>query len=311
MVERCLAALFAQNGDANFEVILADNGSADFAPDVLRVRFPELKIVDNGTNLGFAAGNNRAVTAATGDWLAFINPDAFAEPDWLSAITNAIVTYPDTALFASVQVDAENPHKLDGAGDGMTFFGFPFRMGFGHKRQAFSVSEVFAPCGAAFVIRRDVFEALGGFEESFFNYCEDADLAFRARLMGHRCLLIPEAVVEHVGSATLGERSDFALYHGTRNRLWLYVRNMPLPLLLLTAPVHALLSLAILLKDALNGRRVVWRALRDGFKGLPQVWAQRGRIQKLRRVDSLRLAQSLTWNPSIIARRSLDHRRLS
>src|SRR5690606_19406548 len=105
------------------------------------------------------------------------------------------------------------------------------------------ISEVFSPCGAAFVIARDLFEALNGFDERFFLYCEDADLGYRARLQGERTLLIPEAVVAHTGSATLGARSDVALYHGYRNRIWLYAKNTPLMVIALTIVPHIVFSL--------------------------------------------------------------------
>lgn len=308
-IDRCLGSLIDQ---AAHEVIHADNGSDDVDLDELHGDYPGVRQVRNGANLGFAAGMNRAAAAATGDWLAFINPDAFLDAGWLNVMTAAIQANPDTRLFASLQGHAEKIARLDGAGDALTFFGFPYRMGFGQAVPAdLTTGEVFAPCGAAFVIHRELFHRLGGFDESFFCYCEDADLGFRARLAGEICLLIPEAKVAHIGSASTSVRSDFALYHGYRNRLWLYLKNMPLGLLLLTLPIHIGLTLAMAVKDARNGKgTLVRRALGDAWKGLRPIFVQRKIIQKARTIGSLRLAKSLTWNPMKIARRAIVLRRL-
>lgn len=306
---RCLGALSAFDA----EIILADNGSPDFDADDWRQRYPTTKVLPFNSNLGFAAGNNRAAEYATGDWLAFINPDAFADNGWLAAMQAAIAVHPNAALFTSLQRMERDPSRLDGAGDGMTFFGFPFRMGYGQPVPAgLQAAEVFAPCGAAFAIRRDVWKTLGGFDETFFTYCEDADLGFRARLSGHRCLFIPEAVVDHVGSAVLGVRSDFALYHGYRNRVWLYLKNMPAIVLWPTLPLHIGLTLFGAAADTFKGKgRIVWTALGDTVRGLGPILRARKIIMKSKRIEALRLAALLTWNPRKILSRSLDHRRLS
>ncbi len=305
---RCLDALAA----FKVEVILADNGSPGFDAGDWQRRYPAVKVLPFDSNLGFAAGNNRAAEQATGDWLGFINPDAFAEAGWLAAMQSAIAAYPDVALFTSLQRMAREPSRLDGAGDGMTFFGFPFRMGYGRPVPAgLRPADVFAPCGAAFMIRRDVWQTLGGFDASFFTYCEDADLGFRARLLGHRCLFIPDAVVDHVGSAVLGVRSDFALYHGYRNRVWLYLKNMPAIVLWPTLPLHIGLTLFGALSDTLKGKGgIVWKALADALSGLGPILRARKNIMASKRIEALRLAALLTWNPRKILTRDLDHRRL-
>ncbi len=301
-IERCLDAATKLGAD---EVILADNGSANMDLDALRAKYPSVKIIDNGDNLGFAAGNNRAAAQATGDWLGFINPDAFAEPSWLEAMRVAVQTHPDTAMFTALQIEDNDPLKLDGLGDSLTFFGFPYRSGFGQPLpQQVEARETFSPCGAAFVIRADLYRQLGGFDERFFCYCEDADLGFRARLMGHACRLVPEARIRHIGSAASGVRSDFALYHGYRNRIWLYAKNMPLGLLLLTLPIHAVVTCLGAVKDTLSGQGgLVWKAISDAFAGMGPILRDRKKIQGARRIGALRLAKVLTWNPLTIARR--------
>ncbi len=300
-IGRCLDALATFDA----EIILADNGSKDFDADAVRKTWPNTIVLPFSDNLGFAAGNNRAAETATGDWLGFINPDAFADPDWLSAMRAAIETHPGTNIFTALQLDAHDLARLDGEGDDMTFFGFPYRAGYGRAVPAqFTERQAFSPCGAAFVIRRDLFQALNGFDERFFCYCEDADLGYRARLRGETCLFVPQARVAHIGSATLGARSDFALYHGYRNRVWLYAKNTPMLLLVPTLPIHIGLTLAGAVKDALNGKAgLVCKALGDALKGLGPILRDRKRIQGQRQISALRLAKVLTWNPLKIIRR--------
>jgi GT2 family glycosyltransferase len=178
--------------------------------------------------------------------------------------------------------------------------GFPFRGGYGRPDPgALPVARVFSPCGAAMMIDRALFLDLGGFDERFFCYCEDADLGYRLGLAGETVLLAPEAVVAHEGSvSTGGRRSDFSLYHGARNRLWLYAKDTPPLLLWLTLPLHILATLGAWLRAAVQGHGgPVGRGLRDAIKGLPDILRSRRAVQGARRTSSWTLARMMVWNP--------------
>jgi N-acetylglucosaminyl-diphospho-decaprenol L-rhamnosyltransferase len=297
---RCLAALKAQSV-RGFEVILSDNGSTDGAADAAALADPSLILIENGSNLGFAAGNNRAAERARGRWLVLLNPDAYAEPGFLAALLAAAAGHPGVRCFTARQRMAADPSHLDGLGDAMTVIGFPFRGGYGQLDPgAIQAAEVFSPCGAAMMIDREMFLALGGFDERFFCYCEDVDLGYRLRLMGERVLLAPEAVVAHEGSvSTGGRRSDFSLYHGARNRLWLYVKNTPPVLLWLTLPPHLLATLGVLMRAWLQGHGApVARGLTDAAKGLPDIWRSRRHIQRRRTASAGDIARLMVWSPT-------------
>ena len=129
-----------------------------------------------------------------------------------------------------------------------------------------------------------MFKSKGGFDEDYFCYVEDVDLGFRLRLAGYRCLYVPQSVAHHVGSGTTGgQHSDFSTYHGHRNLVWTFVKDMPGLLFWLLLPLHVMLNLASLIWFALRGRGgVILRAKRDALLGLPKMWRKRQQIQKSR-----------------------------
>lgn len=282
---RCLEAVGAQTLRPR-RVVVVDNGSDDGSLAVLPRTLPGHELVALGRNTGFAAAANRAIERAGDcDFVALLNPDAFPEPGWLEALARAAAERPEHALLASRQLMAEDPSRLDGAGDVYAVSGLAWRRLFGQPAEgaALEREEVFSPCAAAALYRRDALVAAGGFEERFFCYFEDVDLAFRMRLRGHRCLYVPDAVVHHVGSAVRGRHSAFALYHGHRNLVWTWWRNMPGALLASHLPHHVAMNGATLLHFGARGLLgPVLRAKRDALRGLPAVLGQRRRLQAAR-----------------------------
>ena len=155
--------------------------------------------------------------------------------------------------------------------------------------------EVFAPCAAAALVRRDAFDEVNGFDQSFFCYLEDVDLAFRLRLRGHRCLYVPGAVVHHVGFGTTEPRSAFAIYHGHRNLVWAWVKNMPGWWLWLYAPQHLLLTLVSLVRfSAIGHTRTILRAKIDALFGLGRALSERRRVQRTRTVRTGEVVAAMT-----------------
>ena len=305
VLSRCLIQLKAQTF-TDFEIILADNGSSDGAARSAARADPSIVLLDNGRNLGFAQANNRAARAAKGQWLALLNPDAFAEPDWLARLVDATQADPDVDAFTSLQVAADDPGLLDGAGDAMTLMGLPYRMGYRRPRPAvIRAGEVFAPCGAAMLVRRETFLGLGGFEPRFFAYCEDVDFGYRLRLAGRRTRLVPDAIVAHVGSSTLGVRSDFALFHGFRNRLWCFARNTPSGLMPIALPLHVLATAALFAGCVIKGQTgPAWRGLIAGIAGFGPMRRERDGL----RGHAREVVAAMTFDPIKAARRGLDVR---
>jgi GT2 family glycosyltransferase len=302
----CLERLQAQTF-TDFEAIVIDNASPDPGDTEIAESFPSVRLVRNGENLGFARAGNQGARLARGRWFVLLNPDAFAEPDWLAELMAAAIRHPQVRSFTSRQMMADDPGMLDGLGDVMSIWGIPYRGGYMARDtgQAFE-GEVFSPCGAAMMIERALFMDLGGFYEPYFCYGEDVDLGYRLQLAGEPTLLVPTAAIHHLGSASSGGRkSEFAVFHGTRNRFWGVYKNTPWTLLPLVIPLHLAAVLFI------SSRRpnwphagIVWRAFVESLQGLPWILRDRRAVQAGRRVAISDVARAMTWDP-----RDLTYRR--
>jgi GT2 family glycosyltransferase len=315
LLDQCLTALNRQTLRFS-EIIVVDNASTDCSACGIEKRYKGVRLIQLSRNMGFAAANNAAIAeiARTKDvqWFALINPDAFAEPDWLAKLMGAATNYPKYASFATRLLAGMDSGLLDGAGDVYHVSGCAWRRGHSQKAEGrhLKVEEIFAPCAGAALYRRDAFEEVGGFDDRYFCYLEDMDLGFRLQLAGYQCLYVPDAVVHHIGSAITGKNSDFTVYHGHRNLVWTYFKNMPWPLFWLYLPQHILLNLASILYFALHGRgRVILKAKWDALKGLPRVLRQRRKVQATRRVGAWELRRLMAkglLTPYV--RRRAEHR---
>lgn len=284
----------------SFEVILLDNASGDGSADGLDADgLPAFTLMRETENHGFARGNNLAAAQARGRWLALLNPDAAARPDWLAEVLEGTMRHPGVTSFACTQLWMHDETKLDGAGDNYLGFGIPWRGGY-HRPAAEIPPEgtCFSPCGASAVYHRDTFAAAGGFDERLFCFCEDIDLGFRLRLEGGSCVFLPDAVVSHAGGGLSDKVSGFAVRYGTRNRLWVYLKCMPTALLIATLPGHIALTIAILLRGLMTGRvGDAMKGLVEAVRGLGPVWEDRRVVQAHRTASLGSLTRAMVWNP--------------
>jgi GT2 family glycosyltransferase len=299
-LERCLHALRAQTIKA-FEAIIVDNDSRDdsLARCAEHLSDPRFRLVRMFRNAGFAAGNNQGAALARAEWIVTLNPDAFPEPGWLAALSRAVREYPDVDMFGSTQISASDPSRLDGGGDAYLAIGVPWRGGYGHPTgKPEHDYETFGPCAAAAMYKAATFRHAGGFDEDFFCYVEDADLAFRIRLSGGRCVQLHDAVVRHVGGATSDSSGRFARYHGIRNLIWTFAKNVPAPMFWALLPLHVIALLTLLVKAVYRGNAApIFNGIRDAVCRLPSVWKKRQQIQEQRCTRTRDIARAFCWKP--------------
>ena len=300
MIERCLAALRLQTC-TQFATVVVDNCSNDGSAARIAIEFPEVTLLPLESNTGFAAANNYALhNTALGDWVVFLNPDAFAHPNWLANLLLASAEYPDFDGFGSRLCGDSDGLVLDGIGDSYHVSGLVWRTGHGCRVTGAHLRprEIFSPCAAAAMFRRQALESVGGFDEDYFCYVEDVDLGFRLRLLGYRSLYVPDAVVHHLGSGVVGVHSDFQLYHGHRNLVWVFIKNMPGALLWLFLPLHILLNIVTLFWFVLRGRStVIVRAKWDALTRIPHFWKKRNAVQSNRKATVWSILRLLSWSP--------------
>ncbi len=221
-LEACLAGIEAEL-EASDELIVVDNGSSDGSAELVAAQYPGIKLICSA-NGGYGRGSNLGAAAASGDYLIFLNPDTVVWPGALHALVEPIKEPGDVALATACLVYMGQPEVINACGNIVHYAGLAYCRGAGRRRRDYQVpDEVDSVSGAAFAIRRSVFEALGGFDERFFMYVEDTDLSWRARLAGYRCRYVPGAVVEH--RYRMAYSPDKAFYL-ERNRHLMLLKNL-------------------------------------------------------------------------------------
>jgi GT2 family glycosyltransferase len=269
------------------EIVVVDDASSDNTAAHLKERWPQVRVVALERNVGVTAALNRCMAEARGELVLLLNNDVELDPDCVAELEAALAAAPGAAVAAAKLRDYTHRELLDGAGDGYTWAGLPFRRGQGEvdRGQYDTDTDVFGACAAAALYRASALAAVGPFDEQFFAYNEDADWCLRAQLAGYSCRFVPTAIAYHVGSASLGPRiSEFSLYQNWRNQLWTVAKCYPAAALVRHAPDLVAGQLANLLV-ALRQRCVgAWlRAWRDALAGMPSALRKRRAIQRSRR----------------------------
>jgi GT2 family glycosyltransferase len=238
LLRSCLQSLTQQNLNQSFEVVVIDNGSDDGSADMVLREYGKstkfgVQLIRNSDNRGFCAANNQGFAASHTEFVALLNNDAEAEPDWLEKLVSAFDGRPEVGMAASKILVYEDPRRIDKAGHLIYPDGQNRGRGSGEldRGQYDRVEEVLWPDGCAAMYRRAMLDQIGGFDEDFFAYADDAELGLRGRIAGWKCLYIPDAVVRHHRGATLGVRSSRRLELIERNRVLLAAKLFPWSLL--------------------------------------------------------------------------------
>jgi GT2 family glycosyltransferase len=243
LLRACLESVSRQRG-VSFETIVVDNGSSDGSADLAEREFGA-RVIRNRENRGFCAANNQGIAAAQGEYIALLNNDAEAEPDWLAELHRACSHGPEVGMAASKILVWEDPARIDKAGHLIFPDGQNRGRGTGEldRGQYDREEDVLWPDGCAAMYRKRMLDEIGGFDEDLFAYADDAELGLRARIAGWLCRYAPRAVVRHHRGSTMGKGSAARLKLIERNRVLLALKLFPWSLLWLN-PLYFAVRLA-------------------------------------------------------------------
>jgi len=227
LVLACLQSLARQT--VPHRVLVVDNASTDGTADMVAQHFPDVVILRQRSNLGFAGGVSVAMDVVDTRFVALLNNDAKADARWLEASLVALADPSVVAVTARLLL-AEDTSTINNAGGVLLTSGYCADRGLGSpdgERFAYP-AEVFAFCGGAAVVRTLAVKAVGGFDADYFMYYEDTDLSWRLRLAGWHIVYAPDAVVHHLHAASSDSRSQMFAFHNERNRLLMLCTDAPL-----------------------------------------------------------------------------------
>ena len=294
-LRNCLDSLLQTLPEA-CEILLVDNASMDTSTDLVKANYPTIRLICSPENLGFAGGNNLAAKAARGEYLAFLNPDTITTPGWLDALVAPLQENPQTGMTTSKVLMMRSQGTINACGNDVHLSGITLCRGAGLEREALGDQlNVGAISGAAFAIRRELFEKLGGFDESFFLYMEDTDLSWRARLAGYDCIYVPASVVYH--DYTLKFRSQKILFQ-ERNRYRMLLKSLRWSSLLVLSPA-LLLAEVVTWGFVLVRQPHMWRQKLQAYAAVVrnrgEIMAARRQAQALRKRSDREMLVLHTW----------------
>ena len=222
-----------QDSECIGEVIIIDNGSDDSSLEYIQknnFNFPVV-VIKNDEKVGLAPAVNQGISKAKYDYIFSLNNDTEVEIGSINAMLD-LIQEEDIFSVQAKMIQSDNKQLIDDAGDEYNLLAWTKKVGENQNSENYSqVLEIFSSCAGAALYKKSVLEEIGSFDDNFFAYMEDVDLAIRSQIYGYRNLLCPDAVVYHIGSATSGSRyNDFKVRIAARNNVWTVYKNLPIPL---------------------------------------------------------------------------------
>lgn len=294
-IEDCLSSLRAATGSmSDIEVLVVDNCSRDRSAELVRSRFPDVDLIENTTNVGFAGGNNVGLRHALErdfDFVYLLNQDTEVEPDFLRETLRAAASDANIAAVQSKVLLYHDPTRINSIGNKIHYLGFGFCGGYGApdtrpnpEDGGSGATEITYTMGAGALIRVSALREAGLFNDDLFLYHDDLDLCWRLRLQGYRIVLAPRSVVYHKYEFS---RNEDKFYYMERNRYRVLLQNCRVRTLLLLALPLAAMQVGMLFFALANGYTgAEARILGDFFRARTwrRIRATRKQVQEARRV---------------------------
>jgi len=292
-LQRCISSVL--NSDyPDFEVILVDNGSTDGSVELVQELFgndPYVKLILNERNLGPSIGRNMGARMARGKYLAFLDNDTDVDSLWLKEAIRFMEVDPTVGAIQCKLLLMDERDKFDYAGDYLSQYGFLIQRASFRETdngQLDKVVEIFSAKSAGMIVRRDVFDRVGGFDEDYFIYMEETDLCWRIWLNSYRVVFLPTSIVYHAFGRIAKLSSPYtkflARYHGTKNYIVTLTKNLDVWNMLRILPVHIGLWFGIVVWHISRGRIVeaTWiiKGILWNLIKLKIIWKKRQEVQR-------------------------------
>lgn len=274
LLEKFLPSVVKHSAE-DADIYVADNNSTDDSIDFLKRNFPQVKIVQNDVNGGFAKGYNDALQRIEADIYALVNSDIEVTENWLKPVISSFVQDETLAVVQPKILDYKKKETFEYAGAGggfVDFMGYPFCRGRvfmdleQDSGQYNDSTEIFWASGACFFIKSKLFHQLGGFDEQYFAHQEEIDLCWRVQNEGYRIMYVGASTVYHVGGATLRESHPHKTFLNFRNSLFTISKNVPKRFVFLVVLLRLVLDGVAGIKFALELRPIhTWAIIKAHF----------------------------------------------
>ena len=281
VIVECIQSLLDQNRN-EIDIIISDNGSKDDSVEFIRKRFPSIKIIENGENLGFGSAINRGLGLAKGDYLLFLNSDLKLHSKCVGELAKVLESDPNVGGTIPKILHIDQQNTINSLGVLINYTGIAYPNLLGQKDPGYQ--EPFeSACGGIFMLKREVYETVGGFDEDLFLYHEDHDLSWRIRLAGWHLKVVPKAIMHHHYKFNKG---ILKYYSSEKNRLHILLKNMEVKTLALISPALIIVEFSQWFHAAINK----WFLLKmksyfEILILLPSILSKRKKLKLLRKVS--------------------------
>lgn len=291
------------------EIIVVNNGSIDDSAHFLKTKFPEIKVIEIKKNVGYARANNMGVKKALGKYVLLMNNDTTATPSFVTPLVDTMEMDSSIGIIQPQIRSMICPDLLDSVGSFFTFTGFLYHFGYmkPHTLNKYN-KDLFAYSikGACFIMRRDDYIKLGGFDEDFVCYVEETDLCHRMWLSGKKVMYLPTSFMYHWGGGDMQvmTKSELTVFRSFRNRYLSYLKNLAIPSLLVLLPIHILYCELFVVAALVSGQFKKAIAAQLGILAplitMDDTLRKRKKIQsKIRKVTDWEILKQVYRNPRI------------
>lgn len=292
-IGECLESLRSQSLEG-IKVVVVENGSTDGSPEYIESNYPEVTLLRQSKNTGFAKAVNIGIRHSRTKFVALLNNDAIADGHWAKKLVERLET--DLSVGAAVskilkQERTDSAQRIiDTTGDQYSIWGLPFPRGRDEvdEGQYDTSEEVFAACGGSVAFRKSILHNVGLFDEDFFAYYEDVDISCRLRRAGYKIVYEPSSVVYHkVGGTSGGGKKPFTRFHSTKNLWYLYLKEMPGIYFWIHLPRFILIQVPLLASSLKHGLIVAHlKGVLYAVLLTPKMLAKRWKINSHSRITS-------------------------